>query len=99
MNRWIVLALPVGGVSEGDDDARTLVEIQGTAEEAQAALTHAVNTLDGRVRRARRREIFRCSDRSYFVRLHFRTVTQEFLVQLGELVHDSASLPQAQPYL
>lgn len=99
MNRWIVLAVPVAGVGEADDDARTVAELEGTPEEAMAALIQAVNTLDGRVRRARRREIFQCSDRSYFVRLHFRTMTQGFLVQLAELVYDSAPLPRAQPYL
>ncbi|WP_336319960.1 hypothetical protein [Streptomyces lavendofoliae] len=45
----------------------------------------------------RRREIFKCSSRSYFIRLQGRLTTYGFLIQLAELVHDSNAKPEDYP--
>ncbi|MFJ6573010.1 hypothetical protein ACIQNU_36950 [Streptomyces sp. NPDC091292] len=97
MSRWIVLAVPVDGVAEANRDARTVVELEGGPEEAAAALRQAVNTFELGLGKVRRREIFQCGDRSYFLRLHGRLATYGFLVQLAELVHDSEAKPVSQP--
>ncbi|MFC9154977.1 hypothetical protein ACFTT0_08355 [Streptomyces bauhiniae] len=91
MARWIVLAIPVDGVAEASRDARTVTELEGTAEEAAAALVHSARTFDHTIRKARRREVFQCSERSYYVRLHGLVNTTGHLLQLAELVHDSGS--------
>ncbi|MBV1944817.1 hypothetical protein [Streptomyces sp. BV129] len=91
MARWIVLAIPVDGVADATGDARTVTELEGTAAEAAEALVHAVRTFDHSFRKARRREIFQCSERSYYVRLHGLMTTTGHLLQLAERVHDSAS--------
>ncbi|MFF4321155.1 hypothetical protein [Streptomyces sp. NPDC001568] len=98
MSRWIVLAIPVDGISEADRDARTLTEFDGSAEEAETALLKAASTYEHRLWKVRRREIFKCSSRSYFIRIHGRLTTYGLLLQLAELVHEtvqSAGQPSA----
>ncbi|MGW1468999.1 hypothetical protein ACWCPT_32215 [Streptomyces sp. NPDC002308] len=89
MPQWIVLAVPVSGVSDAGRDGRTVAEFEGSAEEAEAALLHAAHTYEHGLWKVRRREIFKCSSRSYFIRLHNRLAAYGFLIQLAELVHDS----------
>ncbi|MFE9468262.1 hypothetical protein ACFYNW_32390 [Streptomyces virginiae] len=89
VSRWIVLAIPVAGVSEADRDARTLTEFDGSAEEAETALLEAASTYEHRLWKVRRREIFKCSSRSYFIRMHGRMATYGLLLQLAELVHET----------
>lgn len=89
MSRWIVLAIPVDGVSETDRDARTLAEFEGNAEEAESALRRTAGTYEHKLWKVRRREIFQCSSRSYFIRIHGRMTTYGLLIQLAELVHDT----------
>ncbi|GGQ32985.1 hypothetical protein [Streptomyces roseolilacinus] len=98
MSRWIVLAVPVDGVAEASRDARTVVELEGSPEEATAALIQTVNTYEHSIRKVRRRGIFKCSDRSYFLRLRGRIATYGFLIQLAELVHDSDASTVPQPF-
>jgi hypothetical protein len=93
-----VLAVPVEGVAEANRDARTVAEFQGSTEEAEAALLQAANAYEHSIWKVRRREIFKCSSRSYFVRIQGRLATYGFLIQLAELVHDSAAEPMAQPF-
>ncbi|MFF6772005.1 hypothetical protein ACFY8W_00370 [Streptomyces sp. NPDC012637] len=85
MSRWIVLGLPVST----DEGVRTLAEFDGSPEEAE----QAANTFECDLWKVRRREVFRCSDRSHFIRVHGRVNTRSFLIQLAELVHDSATRP------
>ncbi|MFJ7065983.1 hypothetical protein [Streptomyces sp. NPDC101115] len=89
MSRWIVLGLPVST----DEGVRTLAEFDGSPEEAEQALLQAANTFEHDLWKVRRREVFRCSDRSYFIRIHGRVNTRSFVIQLAELVHDSATRP------
>ncbi|MGI5478686.1 hypothetical protein [Streptomyces lavendofoliae] len=98
MSRWIVLAVPVGGVAEADRDVRTIAELEGSPEEAVAALVQAANTYEHTLWKVRRREVFQCSDRSYFLRLRGRLATYGFFIQLAELVHDSDASPVSQPF-
>lgn len=90
MSRWIVLAIPVDGVSEVDRDARTLTEFDGSTEEAETALLEAASTYEHKLWKVRRREIFQCSSRSYFIRIHGRMVTYGLMLQLAELIDDTA---------
>ncbi|MEU9804183.1 hypothetical protein [Streptomyces sp. NPDC051000] len=90
MSRWIVLAIPVDGVNEMDRDARTLSEFDGSTEEAETALMKAAGTYEHKLWKVRRREIFKCSSRSYFIRIHGRMATYGLMLQLAELVHDTA---------
>ncbi|MFI5828562.1 hypothetical protein ACIA6C_15090 [Streptomyces sp. NPDC051578] len=90
MSRWTVLAIPVDGVNEMDRDARTLAQFDGSPEQAEAALLEAANTYEHKLWKVNRREIFKCSSRSYFLRIHGRMATYGFLLQLAELVHDTA---------
>ncbi|OEJ23207.1 hypothetical protein AS594_00420 [Streptomyces agglomeratus] len=99
MPRWIVLAVPVAGVAETDRETRTVTEFEGSAEEAEMALVRAVDTFEDRLWKVRRREIFKCSDRSYFIRIQGRLTTCGFLIQLAELVHDSDAKPVVQPFV
>ncbi|MFJ6797270.1 hypothetical protein [Streptomyces sp. NPDC091268] len=89
MPRWIVLAIPVDGVSETDRNARTLVEFEGSTEEAETALLAAANSYEHKLWKVRRREIFNCSSRSYFIRIHGRLTTYGLLLQLAERVQDT----------
>ncbi|SBU96224.1 hypothetical protein YW3DRAFT_05714 [Streptomyces sp. MnatMP-M77] len=89
MPRWIVLAVPVSGVSDADQEAQRVTEFEGSAEEAEKVLLQAAHTYGHTVRKVRRREIFEASKRSYFIRLQNRVATYGFLIQLAELVHDS----------
>ncbi|MDG9702909.1 hypothetical protein [Streptomyces sp. DH37] len=98
MPRWIVLAVPVDGVAEADRDAQTVAEWESGPEEAAEALARMASTFQGRLRKVRRREVFRCSERSYFVRLQGCLATYGFLLQPAELVHDSAASPTARPF-
>jgi hypothetical protein len=90
VSRWIVLAIPVDGVGETDRDVRTLKEFEGSPEEAESALLEAASTYEHRLWKVIRREIFQCSSRSYFVRIHGRLTTYGFLLQLAERVRDTA---------
>ncbi|WP_328884168.1 hypothetical protein [Streptomyces sp. NBC_00299] len=83
--------MPVSGVSDAGRDGRTVAEFEGSAEEAEAALLQAAHTYEHTLWKVRRREIFKCSSRSYFIRLQNRLATYVFLIQLAELVHDSDS--------
>lgn len=98
MPRWIVLAVPVDGVAETDRDARTVTEFEGSTEEAETALVRAANTFEHSLRKVRRREIFKCSSRSYFIRIQGRLATYGFLIQLAELVHDSGAKSVVRPF-
>ncbi|WP_329273902.1 hypothetical protein [Streptomyces sp. NBC_01451] len=89
MPRWIVLAIPVAGVADADSEARTVAEFEGSPEEAETALLEAANTYKHGSGKVRRREIFKSSSRSYFIRIQGRWATHSLLVQLAELVHDS----------
>ncbi|MFJ5834964.1 hypothetical protein [Streptomyces sp. NPDC093089] len=96
MSRWIVLAIPVDGISEGRSrNARTVAEFDGSAEEAEAALLQAASTFEYDLWKVRRREIFTCSSRSYFVRIEGRMNAYGFLLQLGERVQDSGVQKEA----
>ncbi|MFG1663914.1 hypothetical protein [Streptomyces sp. Y7] len=53
--------------------------------------TKSVDTYDHDVTKVKRREVFRCSDRSYFVRVSGRLSEFEFFFQLAELVADTKS--------
>ncbi|GJF24782.1 hypothetical protein SHO565_53460 [Streptomyces sp. HO565] len=63
------LVTPVGGVAAEASSVRTLTEFEGSAEEAMTEFAKRVNTYDLDVTKVKRREVFRCSDRSYFVRV------------------------------
>ena len=89
MSRWIVLGLPVST----DEGVRTLAELDGSPEEAEQALRQAANTYEHDLRKVLRREVFQCSDRSLFLRIHGRIHTHSFLIQLAELIHDSDTPP------
>ncbi|WP_214498513.1 hypothetical protein, partial [Streptomyces virginiae] len=95
MSRWIVLVTPVGGVAAEASSVRTLAEFEGSAEEAMARFAKEVNSYDLDVTKVKRREVFKCSDRSYFVRVNGRLLQFEYFFQLAELVADtkSADLP------
>ncbi|MFG2760002.1 hypothetical protein [Streptomyces wuyuanensis] len=97
MPRWIVLAVPVDGAAEADRDARTVAEFEGSAEDAESALVRAADTYEHSLWSVRRREIFRCSDRSYFIRIRGRLSTYGVLLQLAELVHDSEARQAVPP--
>lgn len=90
MSRWIVLAIPVAGVSEVKRDAQIVTEFDGSPEEAERALLDAARAYELGVGKARSREIFQCSSRSYFIRLHGRMATYGLMFQLAELVDDAA---------
>ncbi|MFF7145332.1 MULTISPECIES: hypothetical protein [Streptomyces] len=90
--------MPVEGVGELNRDARTIAEFEGSAEEAEAALRYAVNTYEDSLWKVRRREIFTCSSRSYFLRIQGRLAKCGFLIQLAELVYDSDAKPMPQPF-
>ncbi|MFJ4428467.1 hypothetical protein [Streptomyces bobili] len=70
---------------------RTLAEFEGSAEEALTEFAKRVNTYDRDVTKVKRREVFRCSDRSYFVRVNGRLSVFEYFFQLAELVADTKS--------
>ncbi|MGW6732337.1 hypothetical protein [Streptomyces sp. NPDC055013] len=81
--------MPVSGVSDAGRDGRTVAEFEGGLEEAEAALLQVAHTYEHGLWKVRRREIFKCSSRSYFIRLQNRLAAYGFLIQLAELVHDS----------
>ncbi|MFF7452209.1 MULTISPECIES: hypothetical protein [unclassified Streptomyces] len=68
-----------------------MTEFEGSAEEAMTELAKRVNTYDREVTKVKRREVFRCSDRSYFVRVNGRLNEYEYFFQLAELVADTKS--------
>lgn len=80
-----------------DRKARTLSEFDGSAEEAEAALLEAASTYEHRLWKVNRREVFKCSSRSYFIRIHGRMATYGFLLQVAELVHDTVERPDKYP--
>ncbi|MEV6581224.1 hypothetical protein AB0M92_23995 [Streptomyces sp. NPDC051582] len=90
MSRWIVLAIPVDGVSEVKRDAQIVTELDGSTEEAETALLAAARAYEHNVGKVRRREIYQCSNRSYFIRIHGRMATYGLMLQLAELIDDSA---------
>ncbi|MFD7495985.1 hypothetical protein ACFV8T_26945 [Streptomyces sp. NPDC059832] len=89
---------PVDGVAEIGRDARTVAEFEGSTEEAETALVQAATTYEHSHWKVRRREIFKYSSRSYFIRIQGRLATYGFLIQLAELVHDSDAKPVVQPF-
>jgi len=91
MPRWIVLVTPVGGVAAEASSVRTLAEFEGSAEEAMTEFAKSVDTYDRDVAKVKRREVFRCSDRSYFVRVNGRLSEVEYFFRLAELVADTKS--------
>ncbi|HET6355415.1 hypothetical protein [Streptomyces sp.] len=92
------MAVPVDGVAETDRDARTVTEFEGNTEEAETALVRAADTFEHSIWKVRRREIFKCSSRCYFIRIQGRLATYGFLIQLAELIHDSDVKPVVQPF-
>ncbi|WP_328443951.1 hypothetical protein OG780_01870 [Streptomyces sp. NBC_00386] len=88
MARWIVLASLLDAEASS---YRTLAELDGSADEAMAALREEVNTYDRGITKVVRREVFRCSERSYFVRVNGRLSLSECFIQLCELVADTAA--------
>ncbi|MFF0216084.1 hypothetical protein [Streptomyces vinaceus] len=90
MPRWIVLAIPVDGVSEMDRNARTLTEFDGSTEEAETALLNATRTYEHKLWKVRGREVFKCSSRSYFLRIRGRMTTYGLMLQLAELMEETA---------
>ncbi|MER5465509.1 hypothetical protein ABT010_33435 [Streptomyces sp. NPDC002668] len=95
MTQWIVLASVVGGNPSKDFELRTLGEVKGSPEDAQNALLEAVNNYADDVWKVTRRQVFKCSDSSYLVRVEGRVAKYEYLIQLAEQVADteSAELP------
>ncbi|WP_405014929.1 hypothetical protein [Kitasatospora sp. NBC_01539] len=89
MSRWIVLAVPVQGVSDTNRDARMVAEFDGSAEDAAQALLHAAGTYAYGLRTVRRREVFKCSDGSYLIRIRGRLSTYAYVIRLAELVSDT----------
>ncbi|WP_225804302.1 hypothetical protein [Streptomyces sp. NK15101] len=88
--------MPVDGVSEMDRETRTLAEFDGGAEEAESTLLEAASTYEHKLWKVTRREIFKCFSRSSFLRVHGRMATYGVLLQLAELVHDTAE-PTGKP--
>ncbi|MFG3551011.1 hypothetical protein [Streptomyces sp. NPDC047725] len=84
-----MLVTPVGGVAAEASSVRALTEFEGSAEEAMTEFSKRVNTYDQDVTKVKRREVFRCSDRSYFVRVNGRLSQFEYFFQLAELVADT----------
>ncbi|MGW6396126.1 hypothetical protein ACWFR1_37785 [Streptomyces sp. NPDC055103] len=66
-----------------------MAELDGSAEQAEAALLQAANTFAYDLWKVRRREVFKCSSRSYYVRVEGRMNAYGFILQLGEQVQDS----------
>ncbi|MFD9518107.1 hypothetical protein [Streptomyces sp. NPDC059979] len=95
MPRWIVLVSPVGGAPAESYRVAVLEELTGSPEEVMAAFLRNLDTYEGAVWKVKRREIFKCSERSYVVRVHGRFSRSEYLFQLAELVSDTgdADLP------
>ncbi|MER5775521.1 hypothetical protein ABT144_14745 [Streptomyces sp. NPDC002039] len=62
-----------------------------------AAFLRNLDTYEGDVWKVQRREIFKCSERSYVIRVHGRFSQSEYLFQLAELVSDTgnANLPDS----
>ncbi|MFF3736450.1 hypothetical protein [Streptomyces sp. NPDC002566] len=89
--------MPVSGVSDSDRDGQTVAEFEGSTDEAEAALLQAAHTYEHGLWKVRRREIFKCSSRSYFIRLRNRMAAYGFLIQLAELVHDSDTKHMGRP--
>ncbi|MFG1810433.1 hypothetical protein [Streptomyces sp. NPDC049040] len=91
MARWIVLLTQTAGYPAEASGVHPLAEFEGSAEEAAAGFAEMVSTYDHDVRKVTRREVFKCSDRSYFVRVKGRIREFEYLFQLAELVADTKS--------
>ncbi|MGW5367977.1 hypothetical protein ACWER6_11985 [Streptomyces sp. NPDC004009] len=90
MSRWVVLQV------EGQAEALRYTarrEVEGTEAYALAVLRQVVNTFGQAVtesgRRRQRRQVFRVSERSYFVRVHNRMSVEESHLTLAELVADT----------
>ncbi|MGW2017655.1 hypothetical protein [Streptomyces sp. NPDC001927] len=62
-----------------------------------AAFLRILDTYEGDAWKVKRREIFKCSERTYVVRVHGRLSQFECLFQLAELVADTgdANLPDS----
>ncbi|MFD9719792.1 hypothetical protein [Streptomyces sp. NPDC059076] len=88
MSRWIVLATPLQGVSTMNCDTKIAREVEGTEDDALDALLSVANTFTDKVK-VRRREVFRVSDRSYFIRIRNRISTYAYMIQIAALVSDS----------
>jgi hypothetical protein len=96
MPRWVVLR------AEGEAEAfRYTVhrELEGTEAEAHAAMMHMIDTFAEAFtqsgRRRQRRQVFRVSERRYFVRVQNLMSTEETHFALAELIADThdADLP------
>ncbi|MET9506013.1 hypothetical protein ABZY42_30540 [Streptomyces sp. NPDC006622] len=68
-------------------------ELEGTEVEALAAMMHIIDTFEEAVtaagRRRQRRQVFRVSERSYFVRVQNRMSAEEAQFVLAELMADT----------
>ncbi|WP_284436813.1 hypothetical protein [Streptomyces sp. TUS-ST3] len=68
-------------------------ELEGTEAEALAGMLRIIDTFEEAAtaagRRRQRRQVFRVSERSYFVRVENRMSTQEAHFMLAELVADT----------
>ncbi|NEC93529.1 hypothetical protein G3I71_49175 [Streptomyces sp. SID12501] len=89
MSRWIVLVSPVGGSPAESYRVAIHEELAGSPEDVEAAFLRILNTYEGEAWKVKRREIFKCSERSYVVRVHGRFSRFEYLFQLAELVSDT----------
>ncbi|WP_326695505.1 hypothetical protein [Streptomyces sp. NBC_01766] len=90
MPRWVVLR------AEGEAEAfRYTVhdELEGTEVEALAAMLSIIDTfaeaLTESGRRRQRRQVFRVSERRYFIRVHNRMSVEEAHFTLAELAADT----------
>ncbi|QLJ02779.1 hypothetical protein HZZ00_18310 [Streptomyces sp. NEAU-sy36] len=90
MARWVVMR------AEGEAEAfRYTVhrELEGAEAEVLARMLHIVDTfaeaLTESGRRRQRRQVFRLSERSYFVRVQNRTSVEEAHFTLAELIADT----------
>ncbi|MFJ8044086.1 hypothetical protein ACIRBX_26650 [Kitasatospora sp. NPDC096147] len=89
MARWTVFACPVHrgiGESIGFEEKG---EFEGTEEEALAWFAERAGGYTADRKKVRRREVFKSSDRSYFVRLHGRFMTTLHVLRLTERISDT----------
>ncbi|MFF7153516.1 hypothetical protein [Streptomyces sp. NPDC008139] len=91
MARWMVLISPVGGSPHGPYRVDTLTEFEASHEEAPGVFLNLVNTFDRDVRKPRRRQAFKCSERTYVLRVEGYMKQFEYRFELAELVADTAA--------
>lgn len=90
MPRWIVLE----GEGHGEPFTYSVHrELEGTEAEALASLRHIIDTYDEPLtaggRRRQRRQVYRVSDRRYFVRIENLMLQREAHFALAELIADT----------